>query len=412
MGQRVRDLEALVAAGQALCHLRPDGLAQVLHQIAVLAAEVLEADQSLVLVRRHERRCWKVEAAAGKSQDWGNPAAVLAEECPLALRALETGAAVMGQLMARVPAGPDQAQGIPTGTALAIPMAAEHGKPFGVFLLVRESEAIPAWNGLLAQGLAAIAALAITDAHKQFRLSHFEHLGESLAHDLKAPGERIRDLAAVVSKEYGGQLDDRGKRWLQLLEFNGDDLVRRVNGLLDLAGVGATQQPMEDVDPGSVLREVLERWADDVRSRRAHVHVGNEFRLVACHPSALRQIFDNLISNAIKFSGDRPDFQIRVTSETQHGELCVVVADNGIGIPVQQHARVFEPFVRLNPGGVVGSGIGLSIVKRLVEIYGGRAWIESNEEGGCTVRFTLPLAGGRVEEATGFYEEDSPAAGG
>jgi two-component system sensor histidine kinase RstB len=68
------------------------------------------------------------------------------------------------------------------------------------------------------------------------------------------------------------------------------------------------------------------------------------------------------------------------------------VADNGIGIPVQQRERVFEPFVRLNPDMDVGTGIGLAIVRRLVESYGGQASIEPNAEGGCTVRFTLPLS--------------------
>ena len=223
------------------------------------------------------------------------------------------------------------------------------------------------------------------------RFRELEHFAESLAHDLKAPGERIRDLAVLFRKEYENRLDERADRWLQLLERNGEDLVRRVNGMLDLAGVGAPPKIKEPVDPVSVLREVLDDRADELTARRAQVQVGNEAGFVCCHFAALRQIFDNLISNALKFSGNRQDFEIRIGSEQDSGQLCISVADNGSGIPTTQRERVFDPFVRLNPE-AAGSGIGLSIVRRLVESYGGRAWIESNRQGGCTVRFTLPLS--------------------
>lgn len=222
------------------------------------------------------------------------------------------------------------------------------------------------------------------------RLRAFEHFAESLAHDLKAPGERIRDLAVLFRKEYENRLDERADRWLQLLERNGEDLVSRVNGLLDLAGVGAPPKMMEGVHPASVLREVLASRADELTARRAQVQVGIETGVVSCHVAALRQIFDNLISNALKFSGNRQDFEIRISSECNSGHLCISVADNGSGIPSAQRERVFNPFVRLNPE-MSGSGVGLSIVRRLVESYGGRVWIESNRQRGCTVRFTLPL---------------------
>lgn len=224
------------------------------------------------------------------------------------------------------------------------------------------------------------------------RLRELEHFAESLAHDLKAPGERIHALAGLLRKEYGNRLDERGNRWLQLLESNGEDLTRRVHGLLEIAGVGGPRKALEAVNPGLILRQVLESWSKELRLRGARVHVADEFPLVVCHSVSLRQIFENLLSNAIKFSGNRPEFSVRITAERHKGQLCVAVTDNGIGIPVQQRERVFEPFVRLTPDLVAGQGIGLAIVKRLVESYGGHAWIGSNAEDGCTVCFTLPLS--------------------
>jgi signal transduction histidine kinase len=147
------------------------------------------------------------------------------------------------------------------------------------------------------------------------------------------------------------------------------------------------------VDPVFVIEQVLKARSGELESRQVRVSVVNGFPLVACHRAYLRQVFDNLISNAIKFAGDREDFQIRLCAERDADRLRVSVEDNGIGIPQEQRERVFEPFVRLNPNGSKGSGIGLAIVKRIVELYGGNVWAETNERGGCTIRFTLPLLG-------------------
>jgi signal transduction histidine kinase len=287
---------------------------------------------------------------------------------------------------------------------LAIPLLAP-GAPFGVLVLLQERNvSAESWNLRLAKGFATEAAIAISNArlyeavHQkgkglELRLRQLEYLAESLAHDLKAPGQRMEGLAGLLLKEYGGHLDERATRWLRLLEQNGKDLIERVEGILEMARVGSQREAVEAVDPALVLDEVLKARAGEIERRRARLSVGNRFALVACHRAYLRQVFDNLISNAIKFSGDRSDFEIRVAAERDADRLYVSVTDNGIGIPPQYRERVFEPFVRLNPSATKGSGIGLAIVKRILEQYGGRVWIEPNDQVGCTVRFTLPVLG-------------------
>jgi signal transduction histidine kinase len=104
-------------------------------------------------------------------------------------------------------------------------------------------------------------------------------------------------------------------------------------------------------------------------------------------------VFDNLISNAIKFTADGSNPEIHIGAGRKDNQVCFSVRDNGIGIPPQQRERIFEPFVRLNPDSAKGSGIGLAIVKRIIELYDGRVWIESEEEQGCVVMFTLPALG-------------------
>ena len=137
-------------------------------------------------------------------------------------------------------------------STLAIPLLAQ-GIPFGVLAFLNERPRAAEWNQRLAKGLAQEAALAISNARlyeaaqqKQrglvARLRQLEHLAETLAHDLKGPGARMEELARLLVQQYGGQFDDRTKRWLSLLEENGRDLVQRVEGILTVAHVGTDQE--------------------------------------------------------------------------------------------------------------------------------------------------------------------------
>jgi hypothetical protein len=103
----------------------------------------------------------------------------------------------------------------------------------------------------------------------------------------------------------------------------------------------------------------------------------------------------------VKFSSGRPSPLIGITWRQQGERVQFSIADNGVGIPEPDRRRVFEPFVRLNPAAAPGSGIGLAIVRRIVELYDGEVWIESNTPGGCTVSFTLPALGDLTARRTG-----------
>jgi signal transduction histidine kinase len=180
---------------------------------------------------------------------------------------------------------------------------------------------------------------------------------------------------------------------LRLIEDNGRDLAERIHNILEVARVGTQREGVEAVDPAVVLNEVLKARAGELERRQVKVTVDNGLPLVACHRAYLQQIFDNLISNAVKFSGDRPDPTLNIAAVRDGNQVQFSVTDNGIGIPLQQRERVFHPFVRLHPDVAQGSGIGLTIVKRIVELYGGRVWIEANDPAGSTVLFTLPVLG-------------------
>ncbi|HZH50120.1 MAG TPA: ATP-binding protein, partial [Nitrospira sp.] len=257
------------------------------------------------------------------------------------------------------------------------------------------------WNQRLAKGLTQEAALAISNARLYeraqqrqkgllARLRQLEHLAETLAHDLKGPGARMEELAKLLARKFSGQVDERTAKWLRLLQENGSDIVQRVEGILEVARVGVSQGSVTAVDPRLVLDGVLKAYAGDIERLQATVHVEARFPLVACHGAYLRQVFDNLISNALKYSrpGEAP--ALTITSKTGTHMVCIAVQDRGIGIPEEHRMRAFEPFVRLGRPDAPGSGIGLTIVQRIVELYGGHVWIEGAQGEGCTVKFTLP----------------------
>jgi signal transduction histidine kinase len=151
------------------------------------------------------------------------------------------------------------------------------------------------------------------------------------------------------------------------------------------------------VDPSLVIAQVLKERAEEMSERRASVRVMPGLPLVACHRAYLRQVFDNLISNALKFSRPGEPPSIQISAEAREHMVCISVADGGIGIPLAQRRRVFSPFVRLLMSPAPGNGIGLTIVQRIVELYGGHVWIDGEDGEGCTVRFTLPCFGSAAD---------------
>ncbi|WP_455378154.1 ATP-binding protein [Petrachloros mirabilis] len=417
----VKELEALDAIGHEINTIGPDGLDGVLRRITDRAVELVKADVCLVLLRNESMGCWVVEAASGEWNDSLKNSIMLWEELPVSVRAFDTGEASVGEHFRSDERPQVSRRNLIGDSMLAIPLLSQ-GVPFGVLSLLSERSRSPEeWNQRLAIGLAQEAALAISNVRLyeavqqkqrglQARLRQLEYLAETLAHDLKGPGSRMEELAELLSDKFKGQVDDRTDRWLMLMKENGRDIVRRVEGILEVARVGVGQGAVGAVDPTLMIDQVLKAHAGELERLRAEVRVDSALPLVACHGAYLRQVFDNLISNALKYSHpDRPP-TIHVSVSIEDHMACFSVQDNGIGIPPAQHERIFQPFVRLTPSEAKGSGIGLAIVQRIVELYGGRVWIDDCKVEGCTVKFTIPClgqesAGGpQANEAVGSSE--------
>ncbi|WP_447599418.1 ATP-binding protein [Nitrospira sp. Nam80] len=405
MAQQIRrylqELETLQAIGHEINTIGPDGITGVLRRITDRAAELVRADLCLVLLRNEQMGCWIIEAASGLWNARLCKSVMLWEELPLCARAFETGEPVNGEGL-RDNRSPELARRNLIGNSMLAAPLLNQGKPFGVLVLLSERNVRrEEWNVRLALGLAQEAAVAISNArlyeivhekHQtvQARLRQLEQLAETLAHDLKGPGQRMSELASLLWREYGGKLDERGRRWLDLVQQNGGELTNRADGILSIARLGTCRAASTFVDSHAVLSDVLKSHAEELERARVHLIVQDNLPLVPCHSAYLRQILDNLISNSIKFA--RPDVTLEIVIKARRcGKMLhFSVADNGIGIPAAFRERVFEAFVRLDPSRTKGSGIGLTIIKRIVELYGGQVWVEASDQPGATITFSLP----------------------
>jgi signal transduction histidine kinase/CHASE3 domain sensor protein len=397
----IQEIEALDTIGQEIHTIGSDDLEGVLRRITDRAVELVQSDVCLVLLRDERLGCWIVEAGSGEWNDRLKKWVMMWDALPVAVQAFETRAMATGERF-HSDEWPQAVRHNLTGESrLAIPLLAQ-GIPFGVlWFLNKRSRAAQEWNQRLAEGLAQEAALAISTAQlheaalqKQrglvARLRQLEHLAETLAHDLKGPGARMEELARLLVQQDSGQFDDRTRRWLSLIEENGKDLVQRVEGIMTVAHVGVEQEAVTAIDPTAVICQVLDARADEIRRLCAVIQVEPGLPLVACHSASLRQIFDNLVSNALKFTPEGEPPVIKISGHVQGPMVAFSVEDHGIGIPFAQRTRVFQPFVRLLVSDAAGNGIGLTIIQRIVELYGGKVWIEGAKGPGCTVQFTIP----------------------
>jgi two-component system sensor kinase FixL len=210
-----------------------------------------------------------------------------------------------------------------------------------------------------------------------------------VSHDLKAPLRAISSLAYWVSTDYADKFDDEGRENMRLLI----NRVRRMDGLIDgillYSRVGRVRETIMEVDLNRLVREVTDSLAPP---ENISIIIETSLPTILTEPTRIQQVFQNLLSNAIKYM-DKPDGRIRINCvrEVDHWKFCV--ADNGPGIKQQHFVKIFQLFQTLAPRDrVESSGVGLALVKKIVEMYGGHVWVESTPGEGSAFFFTLPFA--------------------
>ncbi|WP_019587874.1 PAS domain S-box protein [Deinococcus apachensis] len=216
------------------------------------------------------------------------------------------------------------------------------------------------------------------------------------SHDLKAPLRTVASYVQLLQRKYRGQLDDQADRYIAFTV----DAVERMNVLIDdvlaYSRVGREMR-VSNVNTGRVLREVLENLEDALQERGARVTSG-DLPSVRGDETQLRQVLQNLIGNAIKFQPAGRIPEVHLSAEVRGDVVQFTLRDNGIGIAAQHFGRIFGVFQRLHRREEFnGTGVGLAIVKKIVEEHGGHIWVESQEGVGTAFHFTFPAA--ETEEA-------------
>jgi PAS domain S-box-containing protein len=225
------------------------------------------------------------------------------------------------------------------------------------------------------------------------RNAELERFTYTVSHDLKSPLVTIRGFLGYLHQDAKTNDMTRFERDLTRIANAADRMQSLLNDLLELSRVGRIVNPPEDISFETITRETMELIAGMIEESHVKVDVQKNLPIIHGDRMRLMEVVQNLISNAIKFMGGttEPRVTIGTTGSDTDGNAIVFVRDNGIGIDPQYHERIFGLFNRLNPD-IDGTGIGLALVKRIVEVHGGRVWVESQLGVGSTFFFTLPVS--------------------
>jgi signal transduction histidine kinase len=228
-------------------------------------------------------------------------------------------------------------------------------------------------------------------AELESKNAELERFTYTVSHDLKSPLFTIRGFLGYLEQDATSGNQERLRTDIQRISDATDKMQRLLNELLELSRIGRMKNESQPIRLGELAREVADLVDGRIMERGIKVHIEENLPVVFGDRQRVMEVLQNLVDNAAKFMGDQKEPLINIGQDGEDGGLPVFyVKDNGIGIPPEHYERVFGLFNKLNPM-ADGTGIGLAIVKRIIEVHGGRIWVRSEVGMGSTFYFTLPL---------------------
>jgi two-component system, NtrC family, sensor kinase len=252
-------------------------------------------------------------------------------------------------------------------------------------LLHREIEAAEA---RAAAGIAQTRAAMVGELERKNR--ELEAFSYSVSHDLRAPLRSIDGFTRALGEGLAEHLDDTAERYLERIHAGVARMTEMIDDMLELSRIERMELRRGPVDLAALAGGILGDLATGDPERRVEVVVTAPLTATA-DPRLIRNVLENLLGNAWKFTARTPDARVEVGSETRADGLVYYVRDNGSGFDMARAQRLFSPFQRLHSqADFPGTGIGLATVQRIVDRHGGRVWAEASPGQGAVFRFTLP----------------------
>ena len=221
------------------------------------------------------------------------------------------------------------------------------------------------------------------------RNTEMEQFIYTVSHDLKSPLVTMQGFASHLRADIAKQRFDRTEDFVQRINNAADRMKRLIDELLELSRIGRFVAAPERIGVSDLVREIADRYQDQIAEKGVTVSIEPDMPTIDADRNRMNQAFENLLVNALKYATESPQPRIEIGARREGDELRFFVRDNGPGIAQEYHERIFQLFQRLDSRGA-GTGVGLAIVKRVLEFHGGRVWVESAPGQGATFWLAIP----------------------
>jgi signal transduction histidine kinase len=222
--------------------------------------------------------------------------------------------------------------------------------------------------------------------------AELERFTYTVSHDLKSPLVTINGFLGYVEKDARAGDFEKLKSNMHRIHMAVDKMQRLLKDLLELSRIGRLINTPVEISFNEIVKDAVEILQGQLKERNLTVEYQETDLMIKGDHTRLVEVLQNLLENAIKFMGDQPKPHIQIDSQiNEQEEIVFSVRDNGIGIEPEYHEKIFGLFNKLDSDST-GTGIGLTLVKRIIEVHGGRIWVESKMGEGTTFYFTLPHA--------------------
>lgn len=263
------------------------------------------------------------------------------------------------------------------------------GDVAGVFAAARDITDLKKIEDALRENENRLEELLAEIAAKNAELESFVY---SVSHDLKAPIVTIDGFIGALEEDFGDILSEEGKKHIMYISNAAQKMELLINDLIELSRIGRLTEIKREFPFAKLVQDALKALQPQAGARGIAVNVQDNLPIVYGRRKRLGQAVDNLLANAVKYIGkDNPNPRIDVGVQEHNGQKAFFVRDNGIGIPEKYFDRIFQTFERLPSAKQLaeGTGIGLRIVKQIIENHGGKIWLTSEPGKGSTFYFTL-----------------------